>query len=598
LLRGVRFVTVRALTLSTFATLKRLLRFARPHSGRASLAVFASILCAAATATYAFLVGPLLRAVLLGGEARWGAMRVDTHGWEGRLPLLLLLVALIKALAQLSQSGLMQSLAQRVLADVRAHLHSRLLRWPPRALETRHSGELLSRLTGDVGQLEFAVSTALGSYVKDSLQLLALLASCAIIDVKLFLLTFVALPLTILPVSRFARAVKRSARQTQGSLGRLTTLVAELLHNLPVVQGFGAQKALLAKFEAEQEGYLQEMKRSLFVRGAASPAVEFLGFLGVAVAIAWGARAVGHDAALAQRLLSFLAAQLLMYQPIKALSGTASQVAQGLAAAARLFELEDEPLPIDGGGEAGPLTRALELRGVRFTYGRGTDALKDVTLQVPAGKKVALVGSSGSGKSTLFGLVLRFLEPTDGEVLWDGAALSGLSRASLRAQLGWVPQEPVLFSGTIRDNLKLARAATDAELWEALRLAHAEGFVRARPLGLDEEVGERGARLSGGERQRLAIARAFLKRPSLLLLDEPTSALDAASEREVQAGLEELMRGRSSLVIAHRLSTVRDADLIYVLEEGSVVEVGSHDELVSRQGRYAELLLQGALAAA
>ena len=581
------------------SALWRLMRFARPYRGRMLLAVGAALVSAVATALYAFMVGPLLRAVLLGGEVRWASWSWNVRAWAGTLPVLLVGVAVVKGTAQVLQAGWMQGLAQRILTDLRNQLYAHLLRWPPRALETRHSGELLSRLTADVGQVEFTVSLALASYVRDSLQLLALLITCAVIDGKLFLVTFVVLPLTLYPVTRFARAVKRSARSTHATLGRLTALAADALNNLPVIQSYGAQPLLMSQFDREQENYLKELKRSLFVRGAASPAVEVLGFFGVALAIAWGSRAIQHDPALATRLLSFLTAELLMYQPVKALAGTFTQVAHGLAAAQRVFELSDEPIAPEGGAEAGPLVRGVELRELRVSYGPGPEALRGVTLAIPAGKKVALVGASGSGKSTTLSVLLRFVESSGGEVTWDGTPIGLLARGSLRAQLGWVPQEPVLFSGTVRENLLLARPeASESELWEALRRAHAEAFVHALPLGLEEPVGERGGRMSGGQRQRLAIARAFLRRPSLLLLDEPTSALDAASEAEVQAGLKELMAGRTTVVIAHRLSTVRDADLIYVLEEGRVVESGTHLSLSEAGGRYCALLAQDGIVVA
>ena len=492
----------------------------------------------------------------------------------------------------------MQRLGQRVMADLRGFFYSRLLAQPPAFFERRHSGELLSRFTADVPLVEFSVTQALSSYVKDGMQILALLVTCALIDAKLFLLTFVVMPATVVPVTRFARSLKKVATRSQTSLGALTSLTSEQLQNLPVVQAYGGVPRALATFDAEADRYLGEMRRSLFLRGAFSPTVEMMGIVGVALVVTWGARAVAAEPALAGRLLSFLAAALLLYQPVKSLSGTLSQVLTGLVAAERLFAIADEPAPPDEGREAGPLGQSLVLEDVRATYPDGREGLRGVSLTVRAVARVALVGSSGAGKTTLFSVLLGFLPTSGGGVRWDGAPLPELKPSSVRAQMAWVPQEPVLFSGTVRHNLLLGRPeASDAELWEALARAHAEDFVRALPGGLDEPVGERGSRLSGGQRQRLALARAFLRRPSLLLLDEPTSALDAASEAAVGAGLAELMKGRTVLVIAHRLSTVRDADLIIVLEAGRVVESGTHAELVARQGRYTQLLGEGAVAA-
>ncbi|MGE6756931.1 ABC transporter ATP-binding protein [Corallococcus interemptor] len=577
---------------------RRLLGYLSPYRRLLLAGTLASLTAAAATSAYAWIVGPLLRAVLTGAPVTVAGMTLAPEVLLSRLPLLVVAVALVKATAQFLQGGLMQRLGQRVMADLRGFLYGRLLAQPPAFFEQRHSGEIVSRFTSDVPLVEFSVTQALSSYVRDGLQIVALLATCFLIDAKLFLFTFVVVPVTVVPVSRFARSLKKVATRSQANLGALSAITAEQLQNLPVVQAYGTVPRALESFDAEAEAYLSEMRRSLFIRGAFSPTVELLGIVGVAVAVAWGARAVSLDPTLAGRLLSFMAAALLLYQPVKSLSGTLSQVLTGLAAAERLFSLADAPVPPDVGQEAPPLSRALELSGVRATYSDGREALKGVDLTIPAGARVALVGPSGAGKTTLFSVLLGFLPASGGEVKWDGVPLSSLKASSVRAQLAWVPQEPVLFSGTVRHNLRLGQPdATDDALWEALRLAHAEDFVRALPGGLDEPVGERGSRLSGGQRQRLALARAFLRRPSLLLLDEPTSALDATSEAAVGAGLQALMKGRTVLVIAHRLSTVRDADLIAVVEGGQVVEAGTHEQLLALRGRYARLLGEGAVAA-
>jgi ATP-binding cassette, subfamily B, bacterial MsbA len=577
---------------------RRLLGYLRPYRRLLVAGLGASVVAAAATSAYAWLVGPLLRAVLTGEAVTLAGWSLPPGEMLRRLPLLVVAVAAVKATAQFLQGGWMQRLGQRVMADLRGFFYSRLLTQPPAFFERRHSGELLSRFTADVPLVEFSVTQALSSYVKDGLQILALLVTCALIDGKLFLLTFVVMPATVVPVSRFARSLKKVATRSQASLGVLSSLTSEQLQNLPVVQAYGGVPRALATFDAEAERYLGEMRRSLFLRGAFSPTVEMLGIVGVALVVMWGARAVAAEPALAGRLLSFIAAALLLYQPVKSLSGTLSQVLTGMVAAERLFAIADEPAPPDEGREAAPLAKALVLEDVRATYLDGREGLRGVSLTVPAGARVALVGASGAGKTTLFSVLLGFLPASGGMVRWDGVPLSELKPSSVRGQMAWVPQEPVLFSGTVRHNLLLGRPeASDAELWEALALAHAEDFVRALPGGLEEPVGERGSRLSGGQRQRLALARAFLRRPSLLLLDEPTSALDATSEAAVGEGLAELMKGRTVLVIAHRLSTVRDADLIVVLDAGQVVESGTHAELVARQGRYAQLLGEGAVAA-
>ncbi|MFL5322609.1 MAG: ABC transporter ATP-binding protein, partial [Myxococcaceae bacterium] len=515
------------------------------------------------------------------------------------LPAAVVVVAVVKASAQFLQNGLMTRTGQRVMADLRRDLYSKLLGLPPKFFEERHSGELLSRFTADVAQVEFAVTQALASWVKDSLQVFALLGACLSIDLRLFLLAFVVLPAAAIPVSRFAKSVKKVATRTQGSLGKLTELTAEQLQNLPIVQSYRGVPQALAKFDEEQQRYLDAISKSLFLRGAFTPTLEVLGLVGTAVAIAFGARAVASEPDLAGKLLSFLAAALLMYQPLKSLSGTFSMVVQGVGASERLFEIADAPLEKDDGAAASALSDSLVFDGVSVSYDGTRRALNGLTFTVRKGQKVALVGSSGAGKTTAFSVLLGFISPSAGRILWDGRDLRELQRLSLRDQLGWVPQEPVLFSGSVRHNLLFGKPdATEAQLWDALRRAHADLFVKALPRGLDEWIGERGAGLSGGQRQRLAIARAFLREPSVLLLDEPTSALDSVSEQEVQEGLRELMAGRTTLVIAHRLSTVQDADLICVVEAGAVVESGTHEELTRKNGRYAALLRHGELKAA
>ncbi|HZA14922.1 MAG TPA: ABC transporter ATP-binding protein [Myxococcaceae bacterium] len=576
----------------------RLFAYVKPHWPFALGAVLASCVAAGATAAYAYLVGPLLGAVLTGTRFEMFGIPLTEGDLRWKIPAAVVAVAGVKALAQFLHNGLMNVAGQRAMNDLRRSLYARLLLLPPSFFDARHSGDLLTRFSHDVEQVEFAITQALSSWAKDTLQVLALLTVCLMIDVRLFVLGFIVLPAAAIPVARFARSVKKVAQRTHASLGRLTELSSELLQNLPVVRAYRGEQQIRAAFDAEQRRYLSAMRRSLFIRGAFTPTLEVAGVVGIALCVGFGARAVAAEPALAGKLVTFLAAALLMYQPLKAISGTFAQVMQGVAALGRLFEITDHPAPPEKGIDAGPLRSSLELHGVRFSYDGHREALAGVDLRIPAGRRVAIVGPSGAGKTTLFSLLLGFDAPQAGEIRWDGVPLTRLRPTSVRARLGWVPQEPVLFSGSVRENLRVGNPdATEQQMWEALRRAHAEGFVRARSRGLDEEVGERGARLSGGERQRLAIARAFLRSPSLLLLDEPTSALDAASEREVQAGLAELMSDRTTVVIAHRLATVRDADIIYVLEAGRVVEQGAHDELRARGGRYAELLRGGALAA-
>ena len=575
------------------STLGRLLRLLRPSARLVAGAILAAAVSAVAAAGYAWLIGPLLRSVLLSEPMRIGGLYTSPDRARWLLPGLLVLLAVVKAGAQLLQTGWMQVAGQRALARMRSDLYAHLLSLPPAIHEARAGGDVLSRLTADVAQVEFSVTQALTSWVRDALQLLALLTVCLVLDWRLFALSFIVFPAALVPITRFARAVKKAARTTQGSLGNLTALVGEQLHALPVVQAYGMEPRVRAQFDAEQARYLREMDRSLLLRGSASPSIELLGIVGLALALAVGARAVRAEPTLASHLMSYVGAVLLMYGPLKTLSSTLTQVVSGVGAAERVFELEDRSLPPDQKEPAPPLRRSLRLEDLRVQYGE-VDALRGFTLELASGRTVAVVGASGAGKSTLFSALLRFVDPSGGRIVWDGQDVRSYSRTSLRERIAWVPQEPVLFAGSVRDAVRVGKAdATDAEVWSALERAHGAEFVRALPRGLDTAVGERGAQLSGGQRQRLAIARAFVREPSLLLLDEPTSSLDAASEALVQAGLAELKAGRTTLVIAHRLSTVRTADLIVVLEAGRVVEQGTHDQLVAHGTVYRRLLDRG-----
>jgi subfamily B ATP-binding cassette protein MsbA len=513
-----------------------------------------------------------------------------------RLPALLVGVALVKGLAGMAYARLMSYAGQRTVESLRRDVFAHLLKQPPRFFARHRTTELFSRLVNDVGQVEFSVSQAFGSYVKDVLQILALLGVCAALDLRLFFLAFIALPLAIVPVSQFARRAKRAARGTQAALGEMTALMGEQLHNLPIVQAFRAEPRALLRYDETEARYLQGMRRSLTIRGAFTPVLELLGMVGLALALSFGTRQVALEPALAQKLLSFFTAILLIYPSLRSLSGTWALSVQGHTAAERLFELRDAPLPPPRTRRAAGLRERIVFDDVWAHYPDGRAGLQGASFEIRAGQQVALVGPSGAGKSTAVALLLGLLETSRGLLRWDDQSLDQLAPDSVRAQIGWVPQEPTLFSGTVRGNLLLARPdASEPALWEALRQAHAEEFVRALPLGLDQPVGERGAQLSGGQRQRLALARAFLRAPSLLVLDEPTRALDTLSEREVSAGLETLRQGRTSLTVAHRLSTVELADWIVVLEQGRVVEQGAPQALRTQEGRFAQLLRAGLL---
>ena len=550
---------------------------------------------AAAAAGYAWLIGPLLRGVLVSEPTRVGRLlSLARPRRAGCSPALLVLLALVKAGAQLLQTGWMQVAGQRALARMRSELYAHLLALPPAIHESRASGDVLSRLTADVAQVEFSVTQALTTWVRDVLQLLALLGVCLVLDWRLFALSFVVFPAALVPIVRFARAVKRAARTTQGSLGTLTALVGEQLHALPVVQAYGMEPRVRTQFDAEQARYLREMDRSLLLRGSASPSIELLGITGLALALAVGARAVRAEPSLASHLMSYVGAVLLMYGPLKTLSSTLTQVVAGLGAAERVFELEDRRVPPDRGELAPPLAPGAAPGGAAHPVRRGGGAAR-------AHAGAARRKDRRPGRRLRRGEDHRLL--CAAPLRRPGGRSHPLGRAGrARLQPGVAPGAAGLGAagaGALR-RLGARRGAGGQARGDGRRGVERAASERTAPsssapspIGLDTQVGERGAQLSGGQRQRLAIARAFVREPSLLLLDEPTSSLDAASEALVQAGLAELKAGRTTLVIAHRLSTVRHADLIVVLEAGRVVEQGTHEQLVEHGTVYRRLLDQG-----
>jgi len=590
----------------------RLLRFAAPYKARFLGALACMVVLALSTAAYVNLLGPVLeflftgRAQAVASLSKFLPASLDLAGWLQRverervlavLPFVITAVALVKGVAYFGQFYLMGMVSQRVIADLRTTMFDHLLGLSPSFFAKRHSGDLMSRFSADVQSVETAVSYAVSSYIRDGLTIVVMLVNCFVLDWRLSLMAFVAVPATLLPIVRFAKRLKRVTQQSQSALGRISELVQEALGGMRVVQAFGMERWESERFREENRRWIRIMRKSFLVRALSSPLMEVMAAVGLSLAIWWVGGRILRGELDAGKFFSFVAAILLLYTPVKQLGKVGQIALQGGASAERLFEILDArtAVPDKGAKVLPPFAREIRFEDVSFAYG-DAPVLDGVSLSLRKGEVVALVGSSGGGKTTLANLLPRFWDVSAGRITLDGVDVREATLASLRAQLAVVTQETVLFNDSVRANIAYGRPDLSHEDVErAARMAHAHEFISAMPQRYDTRVGEKGVLLSGGQRQRIAIARAFLKNAPILLLDEATSALDAESEREVQRALEELMGfgapggPRTTLVIAHRLSTIRHADRIVVLAGGRVVETGRHEELLERRGEYARL---------
>ncbi|ACL66135.1 ABC transporter related [Anaeromyxobacter dehalogenans 2CP-1] len=589
----------------------RLFRFVLPYKGRLVAAIACMAVLSITTAIYVNLLGPALQFLFTGDTgavATLGKFLPDSVDLAGllagadrasilaALPLVIVAVSVVKGFAYFGQFYLIGMVGQRVIADIRKALFDHLLKLSPGFYTRRHSGDILQRFSADVLAVDVAVSNAVPSYVRDGLTVVVMLVNCFVLDWRMSLIAFGAVPATLFPVIRLAKRLKRVTGHAQKTGGELSEMVQEAVSGMRVVQAYGMERWESRRFADANAKLVRILRRSYLVRAFSSPLMEIMGAAGLAAAIWWvGGRILAGELE-AAKFFSFVAAVLLLYTPVKQLGRMGQIAMQGAAAGDRIFEILDTPSAVPDAGRAtlAPFRAAIRYEDVSFSYG-DRPVLTGFSLELRKGEVVALVGASGGGKTTVANLLPRFWDPTGGRITVDGVDLRDLTLASLRAQLALVTQETVLFNDSIRANIAYGRPeVSQADVEQAARLAQAHDFIRAMPEGYDTVVGERGVLLSGGQRQRIAIARAFLKDAPILILDEATSALDAESEREVQRALDSLMAidgasRRTTLVIAHRLSTIRNADRIVVIAGGRVVEAGDHATLVARGGEYARL---------
>jgi ATP-binding cassette subfamily B protein len=517
---------------------------------------------------------------------------------SGDLPMVLRSVGmalglfLVQKLAQYGQDVLLAGPALQVSQDLRRHLFSRLQRLDFASLETLSTGDLTYRLTGDADRVADVIYKTLHDSLPCVLQLVAVLGLMVWIDWPLALATILLAPLVALLVSAFGARVMAAAERSQSKVSQVAALLGEAISGLPLVRAFAAEPWLQQRFDEEVDLHRRARYDTLRLQALQHPVVGFIEAAGILAVLLIGAARIQAGGLSGQGFASFITALLMLIDPISHLTTNFNELQQGQASLNRLRAIEKEPVEPpdrDTAQALGPVRGELRLEGVRFGYDLTHPVLHAIDLLVRPGEVVALVGPSGAGKSTLFSLLLRFNTAQKGRVLLDGQDLADLRARELRQAVALVPQQSSVFSGTVADAIAFGRPASLEAIQAAASLANAAGFIEALPQGYFSRVEERGANFSGGQLQRLAIARAVLGNPAVLLLDEATSALDAEAEEAVQRGLDQAMRGRTVVVIAHRLSTVQGADRILVLEAGRIVEEGSHAVLMGQGGRYRDL---------
>jgi len=512
------------------------------------------------------------------------------------LALVMVLLFVLKVSFGYGHAYLMTWVGQKIIMDIRLELYDKTQKLSLRVLYRRRMGEFLSRITNDVSTLQSILSTVIVDMVVQSATFAGILLFLLFINWKLTLLTFAVIPIAVFAIDRASEKLRSVGSEIQERLAQLAATAQEALSSVRIVRAFATEKLEYDRFADQSRMHFRALIHGTQTKGVLEGFVEVVLISALALILWLGGRDVVAGSLTEGELLAFLMYLGMLVQPVRILSRVASTVQQGLASAERIFEILDErdeiPLPASP-VQVGGMRGEISFDDVWFSYESercGQWVLSNLNLRVAPGEKIAIVGTTGAGKSTIADLVLRFYDPTRGRILIDGTDLRELDLAPYRRRVGVVPQDPVLMKGSITYNIAYGfPGATPEAIRSAARTAGISDFIESLPKGYDTEVGERGVTLSGGQRQRVAIARAIVRDPAILLMDEATSSLDALVESQVQGAMNDAMRGRTSLVIAHRLSTVREADRILVLSGGKIVEEGSHDALIEARGHYFNL---------
>ncbi len=560
----------------------RLVDLVRPHWKRLGLGMLCMTGVSATTAATAYLIKPVLDEIFVNKNET--TLKI--------LPLMVLVVVTVKGMCLWGNAFLTSIVAQRIVADMRRKLYNHIQGLPFSFFDRHSTGDLMSRVLNDVDYLQNTATSAVTGIMRDSLSVICLLAVAFSRDWQLALIALVILPIGFYPIVKISKMMRTVASRSMASISEITVRLHVSIGGVRIVKAFGMENYERERFKDANDRFLKFIMKMVSISSLSSPIMEFLGGVVIVFTVWYGGWCVIHEKTTAGNFFSFIAALLMLYEPVKRINQTMALLPMGMVAAERIFDLMDIPQEILDRDEARhlpPVRHSIEFRNICFSYG-GEEVLKNINIKAKAGEVIALVGMSGAGKTTLVNLIPRFYEPAKGGIFIDGADIRDVTLSSLRANISIVTQQSILFNDTVRSNIAYGDITRgEEEIIAAAKAANAYDFIMKLPQGFQSVIGEQGGRLSGGERQRICIARALLKDAPILILDEATSSLDSESEGEVQNALENLMTGRTTFVIAHRLSTIRRADRIFALAAGEIVGEGRHEELLKTEGEYRRL---------